>query len=44
MIPEPKDDETGLPGLHTWPAVYIFVLGAFILWVGLLLLLTRMFS
>jgi hypothetical protein len=46
MTPEPKpnDDETGLPGLRTWRAVYVFVLGVFIVWVGLLLALTRLFS
>jgi hypothetical protein len=42
---EPVDDaRTGLPGLRTWRAVYLFVLGCFIVWVGLLALLTRMFS
>jgi hypothetical protein len=42
---EPVDDaKTGLPGLRTWRAVYLFVLGCFIVWVGLLTLLTRMFS
>jgi hypothetical protein len=34
----------GLPGLRTWRGVYLFVLGCFIVWVGLLTLLTRMFS
>jgi hypothetical protein len=38
------DAATGLPGLRTWRAVYLFVLGCFIVWVGLLALLTRMFS
>ena len=46
MTPEPKpnDDETGLPGLRTWRAVYVFVLGVFIVWIGLLLALTRLDS
>ena len=43
--PAPPDDAaTGLPGLRTWRAVYLFVLGCFIVWVGLLTLLTRVFS
>ena len=39
-----NDEATGLPGLRTWRGVYLFVLGCFIVWVGLLTLLTRMFS
>ena len=39
-----EEARTGLPGLRTWHAVYLFVLGCFIVWVGLLTLLTRMFS
>jgi len=38
------DDETGLPGLRTWPRVYLFVLGVFVVWVVLLTALTLMFS
>jgi hypothetical protein len=37
-------NETSLPGLHTWRAVYCFVLGSFALWVALLIWLTRAFS
>ena len=44
MTPEPKDDATGLPGLRTWRAVYVFVLIAFAIYVGLLMALERMFS
>jgi hypothetical protein len=44
MIPEPKDDVTGLPGLRTWRVVYLFVLILFAVYVGLLILLERMFS
>jgi hypothetical protein len=41
----PEDDEgTGLPGLRTWRRVYLVVAAIFILWVGLLAALTRMFS
>lgn len=41
----PEDDEiTGLPGLRTWKRVYLVVLIVFATWVGLLTVLTRMFS
>jgi hypothetical protein len=41
--PEPENDEaTGVPGLRTWRAVYLFVFGLFVVWVGLLVLLSRM--
>jgi hypothetical protein len=40
----PADARTDLPGLRTWRAVYLFVIGSFVVWVGLLALLTRMFS
>ncbi len=40
----PEDESTGLPGLRSWRAVYLAVLGVFAAWVALLLLLTRMFS
>jgi hypothetical protein len=41
----PGDDEiTGLPGLRTWKRVYLAVLVIFAAWVGLLTVLTRMFS
>ncbi len=41
----PADDEiTGLPGLRTWRRVYLFVIVVFVVWVGLLTALTRMFS
>jgi hypothetical protein len=42
----PPDDEetTGLPGLRTWRRVYVFVIVVFVVWVGLLTALTRMFS
>jgi hypothetical protein len=42
--PAGDDGDTGLPGFRTWRSVYLFVLGSFIVWVGLLTLLTRMFS
>jgi hypothetical protein len=38
------DNDTGLPGFRTWRAVYVFVLASFVLWVVLLLLLTRRFA
>jgi hypothetical protein len=40
----PSDETTGLPGLRTWRSVYFFVLGVFVLWVGLLTVLTRLYS
>ena len=40
----PNNEATGLPGLHTWRGVYIFVFGSFVLWVVLLFALTRIFS
>jgi len=42
--PEPDDEITGLPGFRTWRSVYCFVLGVFVLWVGLLTLLTELYS
>jgi hypothetical protein len=45
--PQPldADDEiTDLPGLRTWPAVYAFVLGTFLVWVVLLVWLSMAFS
>lgn len=35
---------TGLPWPRTWKGVYLFVLGCFVLWVALLILLTEVFS
>jgi hypothetical protein len=40
----PSDLETGLPGLRTWRAVYVCVLVVFVVWVGLLTVLTEMYS
>lgn len=41
---KPENEDTGLPFLRTWKAVYLFVLASFALWVALLLALTRTFS
>ncbi|MSU70008.1 MAG: hypothetical protein EXS39_04380 [Opitutaceae bacterium] len=38
------DELTGLPWLRTWRGVYLAVFGIFLLWIGLLTALTRMFS
>jgi hypothetical protein len=38
-----NDEDPGLPGLHSWPAVYLLVLGSFALWIVLLVALTRMY-
>ena len=41
--PQP-DDNTGLPGLRSWKAVYLVVFATFVVWVVLLTSLTRSFS
>jgi hypothetical protein len=38
------DGSTGLPWPRTWPGVYAFVIGCFVAWVVLLLMLERSFS
>ena len=42
----PSDDEqtTGLPGLHTWRSVYVFVLGCFVFYVVALTVFGRYFA
>jgi hypothetical protein len=40
---QPTDESTGLPGLRTWCAVYVFVLVAFAVFVVLLIALERAF-
>ena len=42
--PSPESEETGLPWLRTWKAVYLFVIASFVLWVALLILFTETFS
>jgi hypothetical protein len=42
--PAPETRGTGLPWLGTWKSLYLFVLGCFVLWVGLLVALTVIFS
>jgi hypothetical protein len=37
-------EDTGLPLLRTWPAVYSLVVAVFVLWVTLLILFMRFFS
>ena len=39
-----EPDETSLPLLRSWKAVYVFVLGSFVLWLALLIILTKAFS
>ena len=39
-----RDEITSLPGLRTWPHVYLFVVSCFVLWVLLLLALTEFYS
>ena len=41
---KPREDENpGLPGLKSWTAVYLLVLGSFALWIVLLVALTRLY-
>lgn len=42
--PNDRDELTGLPMLHTWRSVYLFVFGCFVLSVLLLLALTVIYS
>ena len=42
--PENNDNATGLPGFRSWRSVYLFVFGVFVLWVGLLTVLTELYS
>jgi hypothetical protein len=44
--PEQNPDEAdpGLPGFRSWRAVYVFVLGVFVLWVVLLAVLSEAYS
>jgi hypothetical protein len=44
--PEEKDmaATTGLPGVRSWRAVYALVVGSFVTWVVLLVILGRVFS
>jgi hypothetical protein len=44
MTLPPDDADTGLPVLRTWRAVYLFVLGVFVLWVVLLAVFSRAFA
>lgn len=43
--PASKEDAetTGLPWFHTWRALYLFVIGSFVVWVALLFALTVLF-
>jgi hypothetical protein len=39
----PDNGDTGLPAFHTWPKLYTFVLGCFVLWMLLLFVLEQCF-
>lgn len=41
---EVSDRSTGLPWPRTWRGVYMFVIGCFVTWVALLVMLERAFS
>jgi hypothetical protein len=36
--------QSGLPLFRSWQSVYLLVLGSFAVWVGLLILLTELYS
>ena len=40
----PPETDPGLPGLRSWRAVYLWVLGSLVLWVVLLTWLTRHYA
>ncbi len=40
----PDEDSPGLPWPRTWPGVYLVVMGFFVTWVTLLVVLERVFS
>lgn len=42
--PSATDDPPGVPGFRTWPGVYLFVFGFFVLCVLLLALFSRVFA
>jgi hypothetical protein len=42
--PAPGSQDTALPGLSSWNAVYGFVLVSFLVWLALLIALTKVFS
>jgi hypothetical protein len=39
-----ESEGPSLPLLHTWKGVYLFVLGTFVLWIALLIVLTKLYS
>jgi hypothetical protein len=41
---EPADESTGLPVISTWRGVYFVVVAAFVLLVGALVILQRIYS
>ena len=41
---ELETEGTGLPGFKTWPAVYVFVMVTFLVWVVLLEALMQAFT
>jgi hypothetical protein len=38
------EESPGVPGFRTWRGIYLFVLGSFGVWIGLLVLLSMMFE
>jgi hypothetical protein len=40
----PDDESPGVPGFRTWPGVYWFVFGCFVLFVALLTIFSRVYA
>jgi hypothetical protein len=40
----PRDEDTGLPGLKNWRAVYVAVFVTFVAWIALLTWLTEAYA
>jgi hypothetical protein len=43
MKPPEEGEAPGLPALRTWRQVYVCVAASFVLWVGLLIALAKLF-
>ena len=43
LPPDHSDEEPGVPGFRTWPRVYLFVLGSFVVFVAALTVFTHVY-
>jgi hypothetical protein len=41
---EPADNSTGLPVVRTWRGVYLLVVLTFVVWLGAMIILERIYS